>query len=64
MKFGVWVIPPSTGFWAGLPPRFQMFNTGKIVIYDTREEAQAYADICMQEKTRTWSYEVREINEH
>lgn len=61
MKFGVWAIPPNKGIWEGLLPRFQMYNTGEIVTYDTREKAQEYVDICMQEKTRTWTYEVREI---
>ena len=63
MLYGVWAEPPSKGLYADLKPRFQMYNTGVIVTYETEEEAEEQARECRKDRNG-WTYTVRPITPH
>jgi hypothetical protein len=62
--YGVWAIPNPKRFYKDLPPRFQMFNDGRIAYYLTKEEAEKEAESCNTCQERLWNfiYEAREID--
>jgi len=59
--FGVWATPQKDSFFGDLLPRFQMFNTGEIASYATRESAEDYARTCRADRNWKWTAEVHEI---
>lgn len=62
MKYGVLAIPPKTGLFSDLKPRFQFWaGNEKIVEYDSFEKAEEYAKICRNEKSTLWTYIIKEI---
>lgn len=61
MKWGVWAIPPATGIFSDLLPRFQVWSDGRIVEYNSKEAAEEWAIECRTCPITKWKYEVKEI---
>lgn len=66
MKFGVLATPPNRGIYKGLKCRYQMYNTGEIVSYESRGEAETQAHACNNDRDTFhtgWHYQACEIEE-
>lgn len=61
-RYGVWAEPPAKGVFSDLPPRFQQYVNGVIAEHKSFEEAEAWAELCMQDKNG-WKYSARTIIE-
>jgi hypothetical protein len=61
LAFVILASPPSTGIYANLSPRHQMWNDGAVVAYHLKEDADAYKHECDKDRNG-WKYSVELIS--